>query len=140
MLPRERLRAEAEELIRLFVEHAKPYKPRTIILFGSYARGNFTESSDIDLCLIAENMPKDELTRRTMPDMPRVPKVRVIGFSPEEFIEYLKGTRFLAFDIVADGIVIYDDDLYRKLRETYDEVVEKHGISRLRHGWKTSNP
>jgi len=48
--------------------------------------------------------------------------------------------RFLAFDIVADGIVIYDDGLYRKIRETFEEVVKTRGISRLRHGWKTSKP
>jgi len=137
-LPREKLKAEAEEAVRLYVEQAKPLQPRTIILFGSYARGNLTEGSDIDLCVIAGKMPEDELARRTLPDLPSVPKVRAIGFAPEEFLEYLKDLRFLAFDIVADGIVVYDDGLYQKIRETYHEMIRKHGISRLEHGWSAS--
>jgi len=138
LLPREKLRAEAEEAVRLQIEQAKPLRPRTILLFGSYATGNFTQGSDIDLCVIADGMPEDELARRTLPDLQRVPKVRVIGFGPEEFLEYLKDLRFLAFDIVADGVVAYDDGLYGKIRETYEEMIRKHGITRLRHGWSAS--
>ncbi len=116
-MPRERLKAELQEATRLFVEYAKPFQPKAIILFGSYARGDFTESSDIDLCLIAERMPEDEQSRRFLPEMPRIPKVRAIGFSPEEFLAYLRELRFLVFDMVADGIAIYDDGIYKKIRE-----------------------
>lgn len=140
MLPREKLRAEAEEAARVFLEQAKPFQPRAAILFGSYARGNFTEGSDIDLCLIADKMPEEELARRTLPDLPRPPKVRAIGFEPEEFLRYLRGLRFLALDIVADGIVIYDDGLCRKIQETYHEVIKRHGVTRLRNGWRISKP
>jgi len=108
------------------------------MLFGSYARGDFTESSDIDLCIIAENMPKEELARRTLSHLPSIPKVTAIGFLPEEFLEYVKTIRFLALDIVADGIIIYDDGLYRKIRETFEDVTREQGIQRLRHGWKIS--
>ncbi|MBT3169351.1 MAG: nucleotidyltransferase domain-containing protein [Candidatus Cloacimonetes bacterium] len=31
-------------------------KIKKIILFGSYAKGNYTENSDIDVCVIAENV------------------------------------------------------------------------------------
>ena len=140
MLPRERLRAEAQIAASLLVERAKPLKPRTIILFGSYAKGDFTESSDIDLCLIAGTMPGNELARRTVPDMQGIPKVRVIGFLPDGFLQYLEDMRFLAFDIVAEGIPIYDDGLYRKIRETFDDVVQKHGIVKLPRGWQISKP
>jgi hypothetical protein len=139
-LPREKLKAEAEEEARVFLEKAKPFKPRALILFGSFARGNFTEASDIDLCLIADKMPEDELARRTLPDLPRPAKVRAIGFEPDEFLRYLRGLRFLAFDIVADGIIIYDDALYGKIQETYHEVIKRHGVTRLKNGWRISKP
>jgi len=137
-LPRERLKAEADKSIRLLVKYAKPLQPRAIILFGSYARGDFTESSDIDVCLIADKMPKEEMSRRTLPDVPKIPKIKVIGFLPEEFLEYIRTIRFLAFDIVADGIVIYDDGSYGKIREAYDDAIRTYGICRQRHGWKIS--
>jgi predicted nucleotidyltransferase len=139
-LPRERLKAEAEEEARVFLEHAKPFKPRALILFGSYATGDFTEVSDIDLCLIADKMPGEELARRTLLDLPRPAKVRAIGFEPDEFLRYLRGLRFLAFDIVADGIVIYDDGLYGKIQQTYHEAIERHGVTRLTNGWRISKP
>jgi len=140
MLPREKLRAEAEKAARVFVEQAKPLQPRAVILFGSYARGDFTEASDIDLCLIADKMPEEELARRALPDLPRPPKVRAIGFGPEEFLRHIRGLRTLAFDIVADGVVIYDDGLYRRIWETYHEVIKRHGVTRLRNGWRISKP
>jgi len=140
LLPREKLRAEAEEAARAFVDQAGPFQPRAVIMFGSYARGNFTEASDIDLCLIADKMPEGELARRTLPDLPRPPRVRAVGFESEEFLRYLRGLRFLAFDIVADGIVIYDDGLCRKIQETYREVIKRHGVVRLRNGWRVSKP
>lgn len=136
MLPKEKLKAEADKAARVLIEHAKELQPSTILLFGSYAKGNFTEASDIDICLIADNMPRDELTRRTLPDLQKPAKVRVIGFGTEEFLDYLRTLRFLAFDIVADGVVIYDNGAYKKIRETYNELVKEHGIIRLEHGWK----
>ncbi len=37
------------------------YKPEKIILFGSYARGNFDEDSDLDFILIKDtNIPKPQ--------------------------------------------------------------------------------
>lgn len=53
---------EQAEIISRIVEKIKEgYNPRKIILFGSYARGNPTEDSDIDLLIIKEtNKRRDE--------------------------------------------------------------------------------
>jgi hypothetical protein len=138
LLPKERLKAEAKEAARKLVGLARELRPSVIILFGSYAKGNFTETSDIDICLIADKMPTDELTRRTLPGLEKPCKVRVIGFQTEEFFDYLRTLRFLAFDIVADGVVIYDNGVFGKIRSTYEHVIKAHGIVRLEHGWKFS--
>jgi len=37
------------------VEKLKPLKPEKIILFGSYAYGNPTEDSDLDLCVVKKS-------------------------------------------------------------------------------------
>ncbi len=37
------------------VERLKPLNPEKIILFGSYAYGNPTEDSDIDLCVVKKD-------------------------------------------------------------------------------------
>ncbi len=39
----------------------KEYSPKKIVLFGSYARGNYTEYSDIDIAVIVEEIKGDFL-------------------------------------------------------------------------------
>jgi len=82
---------------------------------------------------------KDELARRALPDLPSIPKVTVIGFLPGESLEYIRTIRFLAFDIVADGIIVCDDGLYGEIREAFNDVIRIHGICRQRYGWKISS-
>ncbi len=51
---------EIELLEREIVERLLPMKPEKILLFGSYARGNPTEESDIDLYIV-KNLPSDSI-------------------------------------------------------------------------------
>ncbi len=39
----------------------KEYSPKKIVLYGSYARGNYTEYSDIDIAVIVEEIKGDFL-------------------------------------------------------------------------------
>lgn len=49
---RQRIPLEAiEDVVR---QIAKQFKPRQIILFGSYARGDFRPQSDVDLLVVME--------------------------------------------------------------------------------------
>ncbi|MEM3692619.1 MAG: nucleotidyltransferase domain-containing protein [Candidatus Bathyarchaeia archaeon] len=136
MLPREALHREAYRLLERFLEEARSLAPRCVILFGSYAKGNFTEGSDIDVCLIAEKLPMDELARRSLKSIQSPRKIRAIGFYPEEFLQFLKGLRFIAYDIVSDGIPIYDDGFFLQAREVYEECLRKYGIVKEAKGWR----
>ncbi|RKY65194.1 MAG: hypothetical protein DRP99_00635 [Candidatus Latescibacterota bacterium] len=135
MLPRERLRREAEGLISRFLERIRHLRPRCVVLFGSYARGDFTEGSDLDLCVVARELPEDELARRTLSGY-CIPKVRAVGFFPDEFMRFLRERRFFVYDIVSEGIPIYDDGFFEKAREVYSECLEKFGIVREPQGWR----
>ncbi|MEM2935722.1 MAG: nucleotidyltransferase domain-containing protein [Candidatus Bathyarchaeia archaeon] len=135
-MPRERLRKETEGLLKSFLEEVKSLAPKCVILFGSYARGDFTEGSDIDLCVIAENLPKNELARRCLTGLYSTPKIRAIGFYPEEFLKYLTGLRFLAYDIVAEGKPIYDNGFFSEIKRVYSDCLKKYGISREEKGWR----
>jgi uncharacterized protein len=44
-------------IILELVERIKEFDPEKIILFGSYANGNPTEDSDVDLLVVKENEP-----------------------------------------------------------------------------------
>jgi len=138
-LPREAFRREAGKLLKSFVDEVRPLAPRCIILFGSYAKGNFTEESDIDVCVIAENLPVDELARRSLTGLYSTKKIKAIGFYPEEFLQYLKGLRFLAYDIVSDGIPIYDDNFFSEATRVYNDCLREHGIVREARGWRIAS-
>ena len=136
MLPRERLWKEARELLKLFLEEIRPLATRCVLLFGSYAKGNFTESSDIDVCVIAEKLPREELARRCLRGLHSIPKINAIGFFPQEFLQYLSGLRFLAYDIISEGLLLYDDGYFAKILDLYEQCVRKYGIIKENKGWR----
>ena len=82
-----------EKAVRTLVEAAKPTK---IILFGSYARGDAREDSDVDLLVVEPNVnsKRDEMVRLRRLLRPfRIP-VDVIVVSENEFNDWghLPGT------------------------------------------------
>ena len=140
LLPRERLWKEAWELLKVFLKEIRPLAPKCVLLFGSYAKKNFTESSDLDVCIIAEKLPQEELARRCLRGSYSTSKIKAIGFFPEEFLQYLIGLRFLAFDIVHDGLLLYDDGFYAKIRDVYEQCIKKYTIIKEDVDWRWKLP
>ncbi|MBC8232207.1 nucleotidyltransferase domain-containing protein [bacterium] len=136
MLPKKKLKLEAERLIKRFLLEINQLSPKCIILFGSYARGNFTEGSDIDLCVIAKRLPNDELKRRTFVGLYNTPKITAIGFYPQEFIKFLKKRRCFVYDIISDGIVVYDDGFFENIKIVYEKCIREFQMIREANGWR----
>ena len=135
MLPKERLRKRAERLLEKFLrEVAEKYKPSCVILFGSYSRGDFTESSDIDVCVISSNLPSNLHERRTI--YHRLPGINAIGYTPREFEEEVRRGNPLALDIILYGRPLMGEQEYRRLRKIMEEVVREMGLVRDEHGWR----
>jgi len=86
------------------------YAPQKIVLFGSYARGEAHEGSDIDLMVIKETSRRFndrigdvlELNNTLMTLEPLV-------YSPLEFETMKKQKRDFILTIEEEGIEIYDD-------------------------------
>ena len=68
---------DIEELKQEILERLRPLDPERVILFGSYAHGNPTEDSDIDLYVVT----KDEFVPTTYAE-----KGRLSGKSPGRFL------------------------------------------------------
>ncbi len=84
--------------------------PDRIILFGSRARGEHSEHSDFDLCVLkAGVLHRRDLAKRIYRLLYESgAAVDVIVETPERF-EQLKGNRFLIYNAIAEqGRVIYD--------------------------------
>jgi len=54
-------KSSIEEEIERFLGIAKKKKAKVVILFGSRAKGEHTEESDCDICLIADDLPQARL-------------------------------------------------------------------------------
>ncbi|MEM2123172.1 MAG: nucleotidyltransferase domain-containing protein [Candidatus Bathyarchaeia archaeon] len=135
MSPKERLRGEAFRRVRTFANQVRPLKPRLIMLYGSYARGDFTELSDIDVCLVAEKLPGDIFMRRSLSGLYRVKGLRPIGYYPGEFLDELRRPNLFLYDILAEGVVIYNDGFLDEAEKVWREEAEKRGVTKGDGRW-----
>ena len=107
------MKEEVKRILSEVVEKLKSeYKPLRIILFGSYAFGNPTEDSDIDL-LILKNTNKRRVDRFVQvkkiiynPNY-KIP-ISPLVYSPEELEERLRiGDDFIK-EIIQKGTILYE--------------------------------
>lgn len=90
---------------------AETLKPEKIILFGSYAYGNPTPDSDVDLLVIMETEEsiKDRYLTVGRLLRPRQFPVDIIVKTPQEIKQALKNKgNFFIQEIVANGKVLYE--------------------------------
>ncbi len=104
---------DIEKLKPEIVERLKPLKPDKIILFGSYAYGNPTEDSDIDLFLIKNITPQNarEYKLSARKKIRSLISEYKIGFdiivASDDFIKS-REDYFYKVDILQNGKVIYE--------------------------------
>jgi len=138
-----------EELNKLVRDHYKD-DLISLIVFGSIGRGTFREDSDIDLLIIANNLPNGRIKRinhfmlveEKMESLLKSLELNqmylsTIIKSPEEAI---KGSP-LFLDMIEDGIILYDkDNFFKDILNKLKENLQKLGAKRIRVGniwyWK----
>lgn len=101
-----------KELKKISKQIIEKYKPEKIILFGSLAKGQLREGSDIDLLVIKET-DKDYWQRAkeiadilgdTEIDVPK----DVLNITPKELRYRLSINDFFIKDIINNGKIIYE--------------------------------
>jgi uncharacterized protein len=112
----------------------------SVVLFGSWARGEARPDSDIDLLIVATDPPTARLDRfrlwhrvalQVSPDLAR--QLAVIVFSAEE----AKRTRPFYLDLVHEGVLLYDrDGFFRDVLSALEQRLARLGAKRARdrHG------
>lgn len=133
-----------EKAIRDFVERIREKfkdKIEGIILFGSYARGEATKLSDIDILIVLKELPKEWEKRieSVMDETSEIALVYGIKISPlllskEEFLDNINSEALLFLDLTRGYRIIYDKSGFEEemvkfkaqiAREyTYDEEFE----------------
>ncbi|OHB54889.1 MAG: hypothetical protein A2173_03355 [Planctomycetes bacterium RBG_13_44_8b] len=90
---------------------SKGYKPKKVILFGSYAYGEPTEDSDIDL-LIIKNTDKRPIDRwievkRLLRDISRTVPVSPLVYTEKEIEDRIAIKDFFIEEIFEKGDILY---------------------------------
>lgn len=106
------LKKTYEEEIKRIVSALRAYKPERIILFGSLARGDFDEDSDVDL-LIVKDDPRKRTERiceiyRLIRSPKRTIAVEPLVLTPREIKRAVSEGSFLLEDILKEGKVLYE--------------------------------
>lgn len=113
------------ELLQLLREEFGD-RVRSLLVFGSVARGMARPDSDVDVCVVIRELPVSRYRRHQLlgPVLERLrhsaayedlirrgctPDVAAILYTPEEFQE----TKPIFLDLVADGVLLLDDGTVR---------------------------
>jgi predicted nucleotidyltransferase len=106
----------------------------TVVLLGSRAKGSWTPQSDVDVVIIADNLPKE----RRNPLAKRLSDLRkslvlsdrplYLGIEPSgccsrvEFLERLERFDIQVLDAIFYGRVIYDDGFWLQVMENFKRI------------------
>jgi predicted nucleotidyltransferase len=87
------------------------YQPEKIYLFGSYATGNVTDDSDLDLFIIKDTnkrkIERNREVRRCIKNYP-VTGLDIIVYTPTELNDSLMQTVNIGKEAVTGGILMYE--------------------------------
>ena len=132
----ERYRLLAEKLVKHLL---KFFGDRlvSVVLYGSVGRGEASEESDIDLLIVAEDLPKSRFERLRIFSMIE----EELGEDAARFSPILKtpeeASRItpLYLDLVEDSIILYDkDDFMRRVLDRLRRRLRELGARRVWRG------
>ena len=100
-----------ENITALVKPLTKKYHVKEIYLFGSYAYGEPTEDSDLDICIVTDDKSKRKveimkLIRKAIAKVQNMPVDLLIYYS-DEFNERVKSNCTLESQILHQGVKLY---------------------------------
>lgn len=114
---RKRIRTKVIDAVRNWAKNLD--FPATVILIGSYARGDHNFWSDIDVLIIANT---DKKPHRRLDGLDYPPNFEIIFLTPREFLKLLKKGEPFAKEAMTKGIIVRDD---LKIKNKYGWLLKK---------------
>jgi uncharacterized protein len=117
---------------------------RTVVLFGSRARGDARADSDYDLLVVADGLPREPVSRLREVRMALrgcTIAINTVAKTPEEFERNLTP---LLLDACVDGRCLHGEDFFERHRRAALAALKSSGLARQRTGktwsWKFEHP
>lgn len=120
----ERIIAERKKIREKIIRKVKEWSSElefksTVILFGSYSRGDFNVWSDIDILLIAEtNKPP----HKRLEDIDYPAGFEIIFITPQEFKKLKAKKEKFLIEALNKGIIIRDDYKLTKSHKNSNQI------------------
>lgn len=106
---RMRRNVSVQELSQIICDRLEPFLPEKIYLFGSYARQEADELSDIDILVIKKTQADFfDRIRDALQLLNFNRAVDLLVYTPEEFREMSESGNMLIESVLEEGLLIYD--------------------------------
>ena len=118
----------------LCARYGRRFRLRLVVLFGSRARGDYTEWSDFDVLVVADDLPGDPREAFSALYDPSTPSVVPIGIRTDKFLRMLREGSTLLLEALEDGRVLCGDaEFAERVFAIYREV--RRGFERRGRLW-----
>ncbi len=99
------------------------FKPKLVVLFGSRARGDYTDSSDYDILVVSDDLPRDPREAFDLLYDLDYPDVSPIGMNTASFLRKLEEGSTFILEILEDGkVLLADEDFLREVMTKFKEI------------------
>lgn len=127
-----------DDLKSLVESYKNRFLLKLVVLFGSRARGDYTDESDVDILVVADDLPKDPREAFSALRDTRYPNINPIGFNTEVFLKKLRSGSTFLLEALDDDVVLYADEaFYPTVKRIYEDVRRRY-IRKGRTWIKTS--
>jgi len=112
-------------------------EPKCIILYGSLARGDFNERSDVDIIVISSKLPENYYKRAELlySMVETLDPIEPLGFTSDEFIEMIKNRHCTSLFAMKEGKALFGKDYYKFLKGIYEKIIDQHKIIKGDSTW-----
>jgi predicted nucleotidyltransferase len=122
-------RPAIEYLANYIEQLSKLTNVRAVVVIGSRASGTWKLSSDIDAVVVV-----DKAVSYTELPPPGVVDPRI--YTVKELFEAINAAEYELIEAFEEGKVVYDDEIWKEMLKTYEEVKERLKIRRYKKGWR----
>jgi len=123
-----------EEMINDYVERIKGLDVRGVLLFGSVARNDAKEHSDVDMLVVASGLP-DIKERYDFITVKKPSRIEDIWMTPDELIEMVDAKTGFVVDALLEGKILLDDGTVEGARARLRDSLNRLNAKKLKHGW-----
>jgi len=113
----------------------------SVVVFGSYARGDFTRHSDVDVLVVLResSLPFLDRLAELYEHTPRG-LIQPLAYTRAEVEKMFEAGNLLVLDALREGVALFDTGFWSELRARLEELIRRGDLVPLDPGWRILRP